>query len=274
MFGPFPPFRPFRPLRRFASIALLGVVSPLFGQEKPPAGPPPDAPAQGDEKKPDAPAVIEDNTGVAIKFAADQANALASKDAAERAGALATFAIHRSEVYVKVAVPLLKDKDPAVVKAALVALGNQPFKSSTDALLVFVCDEKKGAANDEQRNEGIKQLGNVGLGKHGFEKLHDVFPKLDDDGKNAAFETFIKAREKHSFSLMVDFMDQPTFSGANRPSTADQKKAFDTWKACKANVRRGLRELTGEGFPTAKQYIEWADTPAARKLGFSYQHGK
>jgi hypothetical protein len=260
----------FRPLTPLLVLALASVVA----AQAPPPAKPAEPPAAGEEKKPDAPAVIEDNTGEAAKFAAEQNKALSSKEAKERADGLAAFATHRNELYVKVVVPHLKDKDDGVVKAAIAALGNQPFHSSIDALLAFVCDEKKYSPSDEQRLVAIRALGATGLGKKGYDRLREAYPKFDNDSKNELFATFARAKEKRAFSLMVENMDQPHFSGANRPSTADQKKADDTWQKIKANVRRGLRELTGEGFATAKQYIEWADTAAARKAGFRYERGK
>jgi HEAT repeat protein len=269
-----------------AALVVFAAASPLLAQNPPPPAPPakppapapsappaPQDPAKGDEKKPEPPQPIVDDSGNAAKIVMQYEKQLGDKDARVRADALAAFAIHRHESYVKVVAPLLKDKDDKVAAAAVAALGNQPFPPSIDALLNYACDDKKGAPTEELRRAAIEALGTTGLGKHGYDKLHDLFKTLDDDGKLAVLETMVKVKEKRSFSMLVDFVDEPNDKSANRPPTAVLKKIFDTWNKLKGTARRGLKDLTGESYPTAKQYIEWAKGPGA-KLGFAYEHGK
>jgi hypothetical protein len=278
-----------RPLAAFV-LVLLPAGPLLVAQNPPPApnppagnppagNPPPPAPApgKGDEKKPDPPAPpapIVDDVGNAAKVAQQYEKQLADKDAQKRSDALAVFAIHRSESYVKLLAPLLHDKDEKVATAAVAALGNQPFPASTDVLLNYVGDDKKGAPSDELRVAAINALGDVGLGKHGYERLRENFETRDDDDKVAIVATFVKLKEKRAFSFLVDHVDEPKFTGANRPPTAVIKKAVDGWNKYQGMLRKGLRDMTGEGFPSAKQYIDWAATPAARKAGFAYERGK
>jgi len=269
-----------------ASLALAAAASPLFAQNPPPPAPPaqppaqppakapaPQDPAKGDEKKPEPPQPIVDDTGNAAKVVMQYEKQLADKDAKVRADALAAFAVHRNESYVKLVAPLLKDKDGKVAKAAVAALGNQPFPPSAEALLNYACDDKKGAPNEELRLAAIAALGNTGIGKRGYDRLHDLFATADDDGKLQILETLVKVKEKRCFSLLVDHMDQPNDTSTNRPPADVQKKLFDTWNKLKGTVRRGLKELTGESFPTAKQYVEWSKEKGV-KQGFVYEHGK
>jgi hypothetical protein len=266
-------------IRPLAALALLALVPMLHAQNPPPPAPPPakapapQEPAKGDEKKPEPPAPIVDDNGAAAKVVMQYEKQLADKDAKTRTDALAAFAVHRHESYVKLVAPLLKDKDDKVAAAAVAALGNQPFQPSIDALLNYACDDKKGAPTEELRRAAIEALGTAGIGKKGYDRLHDLFPTVDDDGKLAIVDTLVKVKEKRCFSLLVEHMDQPNDTSANRPPAAVQKKLFDTWNKLKGSVRRGLKELTGETFPTAKQYVEWAKGPGS-KLGFAYEHGK
>ena len=273
-------------IRPLAALALLVAGSPLLAQNPPPPAPPakppapapaappaPQDPAKGDEKKPEPPQPIVDDTGNAAKIVMQYEKQLADKDAKVRTDALAAFVVHRHESYVKVVAPLLKDKDDKVAAAAVAALGNQPFNPSIDALLNYACDDKKGAPTEELRRAAIAALGTTGIGKHGYDRLHELFATLDDDGKLAVLETLVKVKEKRCFSMLVEHVDQPNDTSATRPPAAVQKKLFDTWNKLKATARRGLKELTGETFPTAKQYIEWAKGPGA-KLGFAYERGK
>jgi hypothetical protein len=276
--------------RRAIAIAcafhLVCAGSLLVAQNPPPPAPPAPpvpvpapapapAPEKADEKKPEpAPAPVIDDVGNAAKVTQQYEKLLVDKDVTVRLEALKAFQSHRNESYVKLLAPQLKEKNEKVAMAAVAALGNQPFQASIDALLNYACDDKKGAPSEELRRAAIKALGDAGIGKRGYDRLRATFDMVDDDGKLAIFETLVKVKEKRAFSLMVDHMDQPSFSGANRPPESVQKTAFNTWNKCKGTVRKGLRDLTGEGFPTAKQYVEWASGPAGRKAGFTYERGK
>lgn len=277
-------------IRPLALLVLAAAASPLLAQNPPPpaqppaqppapqpakpAAPPAQDPAKGDEKKPEPPPQpIVDDTGNAAKIVMQYEKQLADKDAKVRTDALAAFAIHRNESYVKLVAPLLKDKNEKVAGAAVAALGNQPFQPSIDALLNYACDDKKGAPTEELRRAALAALGNTGIGKHGYDRLHDLWKTVDDDAKVQIVETLVKSKEKRAFSLLVDHMDQPHDTSANRPPTAELKKIDDTWQKLKGPVRRGLKELTGESFPTAKQYVEWSKDKGV-KLGFAYERGK
>ena len=269
-------------IRPLVALVLFAFGAPLLAQNPPPPAPPapakppapaPQEPAKGDEKKPESPQPIVDDSAAAAKLVLQYEKPLADKEAKVRIDALAVFAVHRHESYVKPVAALLKDKNEKVAEAALAALGNQPFPASIETLLNYACDDKKGAPTEELQRAALAALGTSGIGKRGYDRLHELFATINDDGKLQIVETLVKVKEKRAFSLLVDHFERPNDTSANRPPTEVLKKIDDTWLKLRGPVRQGLKDLTGESFPTAKQYIEWSKGPGM-KLGFVYEKGK
>ncbi len=219
-----------------------------------------------------APQPIVDTSSDAIKVLAENEKALADTEPRLRAKAIETFVVRRNELYVKPLAAFLKDKNDDVAKAAARALGNQPFPSCTAALLDFAANEKNLSARSEVAAEAIRALGSAGLGKKGYEKLRPLFENAAKDVQVAICQAFGAAKEKKAFSFFVDQFDEPApenaASGSNPPASY-WKARHDAWVVYRQYVRRGIKELTGESFPTGQQYVEWA-AGAGKKARFVY----
>lgn len=244
------------------AILFLVLASPLAAQ---------------DVKRPPA-SVTTDSNADAQKHLAKYEAALADKEAKVRVDAIEAIGARRSPLYIKTLAAALKDKNNAVTKAAAIALGNQPFPAAIEPLLEFACDEKanmdqhKGPL-DVVRIEAIKSLADTGIGKNGYAQLREVWERLELLSKSEVFVTLGKVKEKKAFSFMVDHLDKPDFTGPKAPTVPEQKAIMEVWDASHVNVENALKELTGEKFATAKEYIDWANG-AGKKLGFVYAKGK
>ena len=253
----------------FASLAFASlVVAPLRAQAPAPSEPP-----ASDEKKSEP---IVDDANAATTFLREQQKALADPDAATRIGALDRFATHRNESYVKPVAALLKDKNPEVVKAAVRALGNQPYPASTEALLSYVTNPKLYQGDPELAAAAVLALGDAGLGKKGYDALRAMFDDVSDKSvKTAICRAFLAAKEKKAFSFFVDHCDLPVADpkAANNPPASWWKARTEEYNDYKQYVRQGLKALTGQALATSKQYIDWANSAEGKKSGLVYKKG-
>jgi hypothetical protein len=279
---------------RLALVPLFSFLCAAVGsaQEKPPEKPgerpadrPSDKPAdpagakgepgkQGEGGEAAAQPILDSNPD-AVKLLREKSAALADKEPRVRAQALETFLVHRHETYVKPIAALLKDKNGDVAKLAARALGNQPFPSSSDALLDFATHPKNFEGKPEIACEAILALGSAGLGKKGYDRLREIFDDGDKAVKTAIFRALAAQKEKKAFSLFVDHCDEPAPANPNSPSNPPAsywKARFEEWQEYKQYVRQGLKAMTGESLATSRQYVEWANGPG-KKLGFVYRSG-
>jgi len=232
-------------------------------------------PAPGQDPPAEKPAPILDDAAAATTFLREQQKALADPEPSVRAGALERFATHRSESYVKPLIPMLKDKNPDVVKAAARALGNQPYAASSDALIAYATNPKLFQSEPELAAAAILALGDAGLGKKGYDKLREIFDDAEKSVKTAICRAFLAAKEKKAFSFFVDHCDQPVADPSNpaNPPASYWKARFEEWNDYKQYVRAGLKSLTGQSLATSKHYIDWAGTAEGKKSGLVYRRG-
>jgi hypothetical protein len=251
------------------------------GGQEPSKPPRPEEPGRGE--RPDAPASgdagggpIADDNATAAKRLREAEKALADREPRLRAKALEPFLLHRHESYVKRLAASLKDRNDDVALMAAKALANQTFAATTETLLDFACDEKKLAARPEVCAEAIRSLGAVGLGKRGYDRLRERFLQGDERVKGALCLAFAAAKEKRSFSFLVDQFNAP--QPANRDDPGNPPESYwrarhEEWAKYSMHARKALKELTGEKFDTAKEWKEWAAGPGKAK-GFIYKTGQ
>jgi len=261
-------------LRIAAVSTLVSSLAALAAAQDPPPSPPPPTP-ESKPAEPAEPQPIADSNADAARILREKSAAFANKEPRVRAQALETFVLHRHESYVKPIAALLKDKNSDVARLAARALGNQPFPSSSEALLDFATQPRNFGAKPEVAAEAIRALGTAGLGKKGYARLRDIFDEVDPPLKGAIFQALGMQKEKKAFSFLVDHCDQPQPENPDSPSNppaAYWKAKFEEWNQYKQHVRRGLKEMTGVALATKKQYVEWA-AGEGKKLGFVYAAG-
>lgn len=265
-----------------AMTLVLGLAACALAAAPLRAQAPPRAPVQEPERgrderaaKEGQPEPVLDPPAEASKRLRATEKALADREPRVRSEALEPFLTHRSELYVKRLAAVLDDKHEDVAVRAAKALANQPFPAATDALLAFACKEKNVAAKPEVVAAAILALGEVGLGKKGYDRLRALFDDGDAAIKGAVFQAFAAAGEKRSFSLFVDHFEAPqpenVNSGSNPPESYWRAKHAE-WSAYRQHVHKGIKTLTGAALTNAQAWKEWA-AGDGKALGFAYSKG-